>query len=128
MSSELPASISSSWVMHLLYLKSTARIKEQTTVRTPILNLLRKLFEILQEMAMLLERERKLVEAQVKDLHARLDEAENNALKVKTSTLTILVYFHTVFKLGFFHESSSPLYYANAHRYFNQTASLTPLS
>ncbi len=36
---------------------------------------------------MVLERDRKLVEAQVKDLHARLDEAENNALKVKTSTL-----------------------------------------
>ncbi len=31
---------------------------------------------------MVLERDRKLVEAQVKDLHARLDEAENNALKV----------------------------------------------
>ncbi len=41
----------------------------------------------MQEMAMVLERDRKLVEAQVKDLHARLDEAENNALKVKTSTL-----------------------------------------
>ncbi len=36
---------------------------------------------------MVLERDRKLVEAQVKDLHARLDEAENNALKVTTSTL-----------------------------------------
>jgi hypothetical protein len=41
----------------------------------------------MQEMAMVLERDRKLVEAQVKDLHARLDEAENNALKVTTSTL-----------------------------------------
>ncbi len=36
---------------------------------------------------MVLERDRKLVEAQVKDLHARLDEAENNALKVKISAL-----------------------------------------
>ncbi len=35
-------------------------------------------------MAMLLERDRKLVEAQVKDMHTRLDDAENNALKVKT--------------------------------------------
>jgi hypothetical protein len=43
----------------------------------------------MQEMAMVLERDRKLVEAQVKDLHARLDEAENNALKVKISTLII---------------------------------------
>ncbi len=40
---------------------------------------------------MVLERDRKLVEAQVKDLHARLDEAENNALKVKTSTFHLLV-------------------------------------
>ncbi len=38
-----------------------------------------------QEMAMLLERDRKLVEAQVKDLHSRLDEAEHNALKVSSS-------------------------------------------
>jgi hypothetical protein len=34
-------------------------------------------------MAMLLERDRKLVEAQVKDMHVRLDDAENNALKVR---------------------------------------------
>ncbi len=66
---------------------------------------------------MLLERERKLVEAQVKDLHARLDEAENNALKVKTSTLTILVKFHTVLIFGSF-MNHLHLYYANAHRYF----------
>ncbi len=33
---------------------------------------------------MLLVRDRKLVEAQVKDMHTRLDDAENNALKVKT--------------------------------------------
>jgi hypothetical protein len=32
---------------------------------------------------MMLERDRKLVEAQVKDMHARLDEAEHNALKVR---------------------------------------------
>ena len=31
---------------------------------------------------MLLERDRKLVEAQVKDMNGRLDEAEHNALKV----------------------------------------------
>ncbi len=40
---------------------------------------------------MVLERDRKLVEAQVKDLHARLDEAENNALKVKTSICNNLI-------------------------------------
>ena len=34
-----------------------------------------------QEMAMGLERDRKLLEAQVKDLQARLDDAEQNALK-----------------------------------------------
>jgi hypothetical protein len=44
----------------------------------------------MQEMAMVLERDRKLVEAQVKDLHARLDEAENNALKVKALTFHLL--------------------------------------
>jgi hypothetical protein len=37
----------------------------------------------IQETAMMLERDRKLVEAQVKDMHARLDEAEHNALKVR---------------------------------------------
>jgi hypothetical protein len=40
-------------------------------------------------MAMLLERDRKLVEAQVKDMHTRLDDAENNALKVKTCVMII---------------------------------------
>merc|ERR1711875_90435 len=34
-----------------------------------------------QEMAMALERDKKLLEAQVKDAQARLDEAEQNALK-----------------------------------------------
>ena len=34
-----------------------------------------------QEAAMMLERDRKLLEAQVKDANARLDEAEQNALK-----------------------------------------------
>ena len=38
---------------------------------------------------MLLERDRKLVEAQVKDMHTRLDDAENNALKVKTYVMVI---------------------------------------
>ena len=32
-------------------------------------------------MAMLVERDRKLLEAQVKDMQSRLDEAEQNALK-----------------------------------------------
>ena len=35
-----------------------------------------------QEVAMATERDRKLLEAQVKDLVARCDEAETNALKV----------------------------------------------
>ena len=35
-----------------------------------------------QEVAMVTERDRKLLEAQVKDLVARCDEAETNALKV----------------------------------------------
>merc|ERR1712193_275743 len=34
-----------------------------------------------QELSMALERDRKLLEAQVKDAHARLDDAEQNALK-----------------------------------------------
>ena len=34
-----------------------------------------------QECAMMLERDRKLLEAQVKDANARLDEVEQNALK-----------------------------------------------
>merc|ERR1719348_2515600 len=34
-----------------------------------------------QETAMMLERDRKLMEAQVKDMQAKLDEAEQNALK-----------------------------------------------
>ena len=34
-----------------------------------------------QEMAQSLDRDRKLLEAQVKDLQARLDDAEQNALK-----------------------------------------------
>ncbi len=38
---------------------------------------------------MLLERDRKLVEAQVKDMHTRLDDAENNALQVKTCVMII---------------------------------------
>ena len=34
-----------------------------------------------QEMAMMLERDKKLLEAQVKDAQNRLDEAEQNSLK-----------------------------------------------
>merc|ERR1719383_1215423 len=34
-----------------------------------------------QELAMVVERDRKLLEAQVKDMNAKLDEAEQNALK-----------------------------------------------
>ena len=37
-----------------------------------------------QELAMAMERDRKLLEAQVKDAATRLDDAEQNALKVQT--------------------------------------------
>jgi len=43
-----------------------------------------------QEMAMLVERDRKLLEAQVKDLAARLDEVEQNALKGGKKAMTKL--------------------------------------
>ena len=42
-----------------------------------------------QEMAQVYERDRKLLECQVKDMQVRLDEAETNALKVNTR------HFHT---------------------------------
>jgi len=52
---------------------------------------------------MLLERDRKLVEAQVKDMHTRLDDAENNALKVKTYVMVIKSQkFSSFFILSFF--------------------------
>ena len=41
-----------------------------------------------QEVAMTTERDRKLLEAQVKDLVARCDEAETNALKVCKQHMT----------------------------------------
>ena len=47
-------------------------------------------------MAMVLERDRKLVEAQVKDMHARLDEAEHNALKV-THFFFLFFFFLLIF-------------------------------
>ena len=37
-----------------------------------------------QEVAQVYERDRKLLECQVKDMQVRLDEAETNALKVNT--------------------------------------------
>jgi hypothetical protein len=55
-------------------------------------------------MAMLLERDRKLVEAQVKDMHTRLDDAENNALKVKTCVM--IIKSQKIFILYFFISST----------------------
>jgi len=40
-----------------------------------------------QEHAQSLERDRKLLEAQVKDMQSRLDDAEQNALKVSPSLM-----------------------------------------
>ncbi len=53
---------------------------------------------------MLLERDRKLVEAQVKDMHTRLDDAENNALKVKTCVM--IIKSQKIFILYFFISST----------------------
>ena len=51
-----------------------------------------------QEVAQVYERDRKLLECQVKDMQVRLDEAETNALKVSTRYLQILEYFYTIIK------------------------------
>ena len=44
-----------------------------------------------QEVAMATERDRRLLEAQVKDLVARCDEAETNALKVRETFTEIVM-------------------------------------
>ena len=51
-----------------------------------------------QEVAQVYERDRKLLECQVKDMQVRLDEAETNALKVSTRSLQILEYLYTIVK------------------------------
>ena len=44
-----------------------------------------------QEVAMATERDRRLLEAQVKDLVARCDEAETNALKVRETFTEVVM-------------------------------------
>ena len=51
-----------------------------------------------QEVAQVYERDRKLLECQVKDMQVRLDEAETNALKVSTIYLKIFEYLYITFK------------------------------
>ena len=51
-----------------------------------------------QEVAKVYERDRKLLECQVKDMQVRLDEAETNALKVSTRYLQILEYLYIIVK------------------------------
>jgi len=52
-----------------------------------------------QELAQTFEKDRKLLECQAKDCQARLDDAEQNALKVSSD------HFET---RGIFHQSSQP--------------------
>ena len=47
-----------------------------------------------QDTAILYERDRKLLEAQLKDLVTRCDEAETNALKVKTTSTSFHSFHH----------------------------------
>ena len=51
-----------------------------------------------QEVAQVYERDRKLLECQVKDMQVRLDEAETNALKVSTRYLQIFEYLYIIVK------------------------------
>ena len=54
-----------------------------------------------QDMTMAYERDRKLLEAQVKDLVTRCDDAEQNALKVRYFIVIIFIkFFKTIFQLG----------------------------
>ena len=56
-----------------------------------------------QELAVTYERERKLLEAQVKDIVTRCDDAEQNALKVTNMYLGLLLPNLKIYK--YFHKS-----------------------